>query len=86
MWIGLLGGFLFILIQLILIVDFSHGLAESWIATYEENNSKSCFYGLLAFTFFCYGLSIVGIIFMYSIYTTVKILGQLRYGLRKFKK
>lgn len=86
MWIGLLGGFLFILIQLILIVDFSHGLAESWIATYEENNLKSCFYGLLAFTFFCYGLSLVGIIFMYSIYTTVKILGQLRYGFRKIKK
>uniref|UniRef100_A0A914PNS9 Uncharacterized protein n=1 Tax=Panagrolaimus davidi TaxID=227884 RepID=A0A914PNS9_9BILA len=30
MWIGMIGGFLFILIQLVLIIDFAHGLAESW--------------------------------------------------------
>ncbi|MFH4982647.1 hypothetical protein AB6A40_009356, partial [Gnathostoma spinigerum] len=31
MWIGLIGGFTFILLQLILIVDFAHSLAENWI-------------------------------------------------------
>lgn len=77
MWIGLLGGFLFILIQLILIVDFAHGLAESWVSSYEENESRSCFYGLLTFTFFCYGLSLAVIIFMYLFYTQVKIFFKL---------
>lgn len=71
MWFGLLGGFVFILIQLILIVDFAHGFSESWVATYEENESRVCFYGLIAFTFGCYGLSLIGVIFMYAYYTTV---------------
>lgn len=31
MWIGMIGGFLFILIQLILIIDFAHNVAEGWI-------------------------------------------------------
>lgn len=31
MWIGLLGGILFILVQLVLIVDFAHGWAETWV-------------------------------------------------------
>uniref|UniRef100_A0A915CKK5 Serine incorporator n=1 Tax=Ditylenchus dipsaci TaxID=166011 RepID=A0A915CKK5_9BILA len=70
MYIGLLGGFLFILIQLILIVDFAHGFAESWVTTYEQNNSRSCFVGLIAFTIACYLLSIVGVVLMFHVYTS----------------
>lgn len=70
MWIGLLGGFLFILIQLILIVDFAHGFAESWVTTYEENNSRSCFVGLIVFTLGCYLLSVIGVVLMFYVYTT----------------
>jgi hypothetical protein len=71
MWIGMTGGFLFILIQLILIIDFAHGLAQTWVTSYEESESRGCYFGLLAFTFGCYGAALAGIIFMYAYYTTV---------------
>lgn len=31
MWVGLTGGFIFILIQLVFIVDFAHNWAEGWV-------------------------------------------------------
>ncbi|KAK0412790.1 hypothetical protein QR680_006412 [Steinernema hermaphroditum] len=70
MWIGMIGGFIFILIQLILIVDFAHGLAESWMDSYEENESRGCFFGLLAFTFGCYAFAVTAIVLMFVFYTT----------------
>uniref|UniRef100_A0A915BSY6 Serine incorporator 3 n=2 Tax=Ascarididae TaxID=6250 RepID=A0A915BSY6_PARUN len=70
MWIGLLGGFVFILLQLILIVDFAHSLAENWMEKYEENESRACYCGLLTFTFLCYGFAVAAIILMFSFYTT----------------
>lgn len=79
MWIGLLGAFLFILIQLILIIDFSHGFAESWIISFEEANSKLCFFKMLFFTFFCYALSFVGIVFLYIYYASVRIFNKIKY-------
>lgn len=36
MWIGLIGGFSFILVQLVLIVDFAHGWAERWVGEYQR--------------------------------------------------
>lgn len=41
MYFGLIGGFLFILIQLVLVIDFAHRWAESWVAKYEESDSKA---------------------------------------------
>ena len=45
MVVGMIGGFLFILIQLVLIVDFAHGWAESWVEKYEETESKAYYVG-----------------------------------------
>ena len=48
MWIGLFGAFLFIIIQLILLIDFAHGWAESWVEKYEETESKCYYFGKIS--------------------------------------
>ena len=45
MYIGMIGGFLFILIQLILLIDLAHGWAENWIGKYEDTDNKAYYYG-----------------------------------------
>jgi hypothetical protein len=40
MYFGMIGGFVFIMIQLILIVDVAHSWAESWYAKFEESESR----------------------------------------------
>lgn len=68
MWIGLVGGFLFILIQLILLIDFAHGWSEAWGENYEETENKCWYIGLLFFTIFFYLLAIAGFILFYIFY------------------
>lgn len=51
MWIGLIGGVVFILIQLVLLVDFAHSWAETWVGEYTQEANKSKFYILLKFQF-----------------------------------
>uniref|UniRef100_A0A914HZ36 Serine incorporator n=1 Tax=Globodera rostochiensis TaxID=31243 RepID=A0A914HZ36_GLORO len=70
MWIGMLGAFVFILIQLVLIVDFAHGIAENWVNTYEESESRWCFAGMIIFTLGTFALSIASVVFMFIYYTT----------------
>lgn len=50
MYFGLIGGFLFIIIQLILLIDFAHNWAERWVSNYEENESRGWYCALLFFT------------------------------------
>ncbi|KMQ93022.1 putative serine incorporator-like isoform 1 protein [Lasius niger] len=47
MYFGMLGGFLFIIIQLILIVDFAHSWADAWVGNFEETESKGCIVSVL---------------------------------------
>ncbi|XP_052763059.1 probable serine incorporator isoform X2 [Mya arenaria] len=68
MWIGLIGGFLFIIIQLILLIDFAHGWSESWVEKYEETEAKCWYYSLLFFTIFFYAISLTGIVLFYLYY------------------
>ncbi|XP_066256969.1 probable serine incorporator isoform X4 [Euwallacea similis] len=69
MWFGIIGGFLFILIQLILIIDFAHSWAEAWVGNYEETESKGWYYALLSITFLCYTLSLTGIVLLFVFFT-----------------
>ncbi|XP_011881621.1 PREDICTED: probable serine incorporator isoform X2 [Vollenhovia emeryi] len=69
MYFGMLGGFLFIIIQLILIVDFAHSWADAWVGNYEETESKGWYAALLGATFFNYAISITGAVLLYVYYT-----------------
>ncbi|XP_071616355.1 serine incorporator 3 [Heliangelus exortis] len=68
--IGVCGAFIFILIQLVLLVDFAHSWNESWVERMEEGNSKCWYAALLSCTCFFYTLSLVFIVLFYVFYTT----------------
>lgn len=67
---GMIGGFLFILIQLILIVDFAHSWAENWVERLEETESRWYYCGLIFFTLLSYIVSITAVILLFSYYTS----------------
>lgn len=67
---GMIGGFLFILIQLILIVDFAHSWAENWVERLEETESRWYYCGLIFFTILSYIVSIAAVILLFSYYTS----------------
>lgn len=66
---GMFGGFLFTLIQLILIVDFAHSWAENWVGKYEETGSKTWYVALLTVTFVLFGISIAGVVLLFVYFT-----------------
>ena len=61
MYFGMIGGFLFILIQLILIIDFAHSWAEAWMGNYEETDNKGWLAALSIVTGTFYAGSITAI-------------------------
>ncbi|XP_017761223.1 PREDICTED: serine incorporator 1 isoform X4 [Eufriesea mexicana] len=71
MYFGMIGGFLFIIIQLILIVDFAHTWADVWVENYEETESKGWYAALLGATLFNYVVSITGIVLLFMYFTHV---------------
>ncbi|XP_009996995.1 PREDICTED: serine incorporator 3 [Chaetura pelagica] len=67
--IGVCGAFVFILIQLVLLVDFAHSWNESWVERMEEGNTKCWYAALLSCTSFFYALSLVFVVLFYVFYT-----------------
>lgn len=65
MYIGLTGGFVFIIIQLILLVDFAHTWNSAWVQRMEETGSKVWAGMLLFFTFLMYGTAVAGIVCLF---------------------
>uniref|UniRef100_A0A673HN38 Serine incorporator 1-like n=1 Tax=Sinocyclocheilus rhinocerous TaxID=307959 RepID=A0A673HN38_9TELE len=68
-YFGIVGSFMFILIQLILLIDFAHSWNEVWVRNAEEGNSKCWFSGLLFFTILHYALAFAAIVLFYLYYT-----------------
>lgn len=69
MWIGLIGGFFFILVQLVLVIDFAHTWSETWVQNHEESDGRGWFCALLSATAIQYVISITGIVLMFMYYT-----------------
>uniref|UniRef100_A0A0X3NJ34 Putative serine incorporator n=1 Tax=Schistocephalus solidus TaxID=70667 RepID=A0A0X3NJ34_SCHSO len=65
MFFGIVLGFLYILVQLVLLVDFAHTWNEVWVNAYEETESRIYACALLFTTFFFYGLSIAAVVLFY---------------------
>ncbi|KAJ7999588.1 hypothetical protein DPEC_G00195970 [Dallia pectoralis] len=69
-WFGVVGAFLFICSQLILLVDFAHSWNESWTGKREAGNSKRWFAALLAVTLFNYIMAIGAVVLMFMFYAS----------------
>ena len=72
-WGAIIGAGFFILVQLVLLVDFAYSWSESWVDKWqgnglEENENKSYLYALLACTGFLFLLSAGFDVFMYSLF------------------
>ncbi|KAJ8396249.1 hypothetical protein AAFF_G00021160 [Aldrovandia affinis] len=68
-YMGMAGAFCFILIQLVLLIDFAHSWNESWVEKMEEGNSRCWYAALLSATAINYILSLVSLVMFYVYYT-----------------
>uniref|UniRef100_A0A8C0B5X5 Serine incorporator 2 n=1 Tax=Buteo japonicus TaxID=224669 RepID=A0A8C0B5X5_9AVES len=68
-YFGVVGSFLFILIQLILLIDFAHSWSQLWLHNAGESNAKGWYAALCIFTFIFYATSIAAIVLLYIYYT-----------------
>jgi len=69
MYFGMVGGFLFILIQLVLIIDFAHSWAEAWYSNYQEDESRGWLAALLFSTGVMYAGAISAVVLIFVYYT-----------------
>eukprot|EP00118_Oscarella_pearsei_P004735 m.20702 g.20702 ORF g.20702 m.20702 type:complete len:461 (+) comp28064_c0_seq4:53-1435(+) len=65
--IGMIGAFIFIIIQLLLLVDFAHSWAESWLQKAEDN--RIWYYLMFTVAFMCYAAVLAALI-LFSIFFT----------------
>uniref|UniRef100_A0A673KSU7 Serine incorporator 1-like n=1 Tax=Sinocyclocheilus rhinocerous TaxID=307959 RepID=A0A673KSU7_9TELE len=66
--VGSCGAFCFILIQLVLLIDFAHSWNESWVEKMEKENRKRWYIALLSVTGVNYILSFTAAVLCYNIY------------------
>eukprot|EP00128_Syssomonas_multiformis_P017258 Colp12_sorted_trinity150504_noHs@6054 len=69
--IALTGTVIFLLCNLILLVDAAHGWSESWVEKYEESESKGWFFLLIGSSVVLFSSVIVLTVLMYVYYTTL---------------
>ncbi|KAM4625973.1 serine incorporator 3 [Polymixia lowei] len=67
--VGTSGAFFFILIQLVLLVDFAHSWNESWVDRMETGNARGWYAALLGVTALNYIMSFIAIVLFFVFYT-----------------
>ncbi|XP_029907650.1 serine incorporator 3 [Myripristis murdjan] len=67
--VGTSGAFFFILIQLVLLVDFAHSWNESWVDRMETENARGWYAALLGVTIFNYIMSFIAVVLFFVFYT-----------------
>ncbi|THD26493.1 Serine incorporator 3 [Fasciola hepatica] len=70
MVIGMIGGVLWILVQLVLLIDFAHSWNANWVERLEKTENKCYAFGLVSVTFMFYAFSIVGVGLLYHFYAS----------------
>ncbi|NXP65944.1 SERC2 protein, partial [Chloropsis cyanopogon] len=68
-YFGVVGSFLFILIQLVLLIDFAHSWSQRWLRNADEGSAKGWYAALCIITFIFYAASIAAIVLLYVYYT-----------------
>eukprot|EP01094_Clydonella_sp_ATCC50884_P005194 TRINITY_DN1415_c0_g1_i1.p1 TRINITY_DN1415_c0_g1~~TRINITY_DN1415_c0_g1_i1.p1 ORF type:complete len:443 (+),score=127.09 TRINITY_DN1415_c0_g1_i1:52-1329(+) len=70
-WIAVFGAGLFLLIQLVLLIDFAHTWSETWIGKWEEDEEANAawYYGLVACSIIMYLFAIGLAITMYVLFS-----------------
>lgn len=68
-YFGVVGSFLFILIQLVLLIDLAHSWSQRWLHNADEGNAKGWYAALCTVTFVFYAASIAAIALLYVYYT-----------------
>ncbi|XP_025419034.1 probable serine incorporator isoform X2 [Sipha flava] len=66
---GMIGGFIYLILQFVQVLDSAHSLAESWLDKWEQTEDKKWYFALLFTTLVSYGLAITGVIIMYHSFT-----------------
>ncbi|XP_050431869.1 probable serine incorporator isoform X2 [Adelges cooleyi] len=66
---GMIGGFIYLVLQFVQVLDSAHSLAESWLDNWEQTESKKWYFALLLTTILCYVLAFAGVIVMYHSFT-----------------
>ncbi|UYV77906.1 SERINC3 [Cordylochernes scorpioides] len=68
MYFGIVASFMFILIQLLFLVDFAHCWAEDWLQKFEDTGLNIYYCGVMTFTIINYGLGLFGTVYMFIQY------------------
>lgn len=69
MVVCMVGGFIFILVQMILLIDFGYAWNSRWFNKYQSNNSYVHYCGLLFFTIFFYLVAMASAVTLFIFYT-----------------
>ncbi len=72
MYIGLTAGFIFIMIQILLVIDFAHSWSFAWGERMESGNSNFWSFALVFSTILVYSMAITMAIFYYLYFTDLQ--------------